>query len=170
MRTRAPYLSGDPAIEGFAAMLKVIAHRSEPAEESATLLQEAMRRGWIDAGGQPTAAACIVLHDLIDRKTVADHRPTGALSSRAVRGTAPEAFETAPTTRICSSEDGATQLSASANGTVCAPAEIARTDRAAERVRVSDLGLPLRERGALDLRRDGSQHRRYAWLYDDLLS
>jgi len=48
------------------------------------------------------------------------------------------------------------------------PAAAARPDGSADRAAGPDLSLV--RRGALDLRRDSAQHRRYAALYDDLLS
>lgn len=42
--------------------------------------------------------------------------------------------------------------------------------RARERAREIGVALELTKRGALDLKRDTAQHRRFAWLYDDLLS
>lgn len=45
-----------------------------------------------------------------------------------------------------------------------------RTPRAVARAREIGVSLELKKRGALNLERDTAQHRRFAWLYDDLLS
>lgn len=58
-----------------------------------------------------------------------------------------------------------------ASGKSGAPSAIRhRSHRAADRAGDIGMDLSAKKRGALDLSRDASQHRRHAWLYDDLLT